>query len=315
MSATPEVAAVDGLYDKLFEDVDALLNGTLDKPEEESAPAATVEAVEPVTPVVAERPESTATSSTTAKSVVNDEVANQIDALARVSLDKADLERRLQAREAELEALKKPAAVAAPDFFEGLDLDLTADEQEAYADNLPVLQKVFNQALKNYDSKRVSKLLEDVSSVRGRLGDVDALAGSAALDAFALAVNTAMPELGRKMRTAEWQAHMKKVAPYSGGKATLQDLWNYAEQNRDINAMYEIAKDVAIAQDPTLASPGSAVAPAPSSPAPRPRMMPYSDYTKALQKHAAGTLSYEAFSKIQDAFFTAEAAGLVDEDA
>ena len=44
-------------------------------------------------------------------------------------------------------------------------------------------------------------------------------------------------------------------------------------------------------------------------------MMPYSDYTKALQKHAAGTLSYEAFSKIQDAFFTAEAAGLVDEDA
>jgi hypothetical protein len=172
--------------------------------------------------------------------------------------------------------------------------------------------------LKKYDSNRVKQVLDDATSLRTQLGQVEQNTHATALEAFGMAVNTAIPGIGAKMRTAEWAAFMKQPAPYSAGSgATMQTLWEYAERTKNVRAMSEIASGVQLKQDPAagMVAPGSARAPAPPTHAAGPKRVAYSQYTNALRKQQTGEMTWEKFQEFQSKFFAAEAAGLVDENA
>lgn len=330
MTTTPDVTpASDDLYAALFAEVDKVLAGELgsDEPVDNggsgavttaapAAPAATVDTPEPALDTQTAPAPAAPAAPANATPALADGVDKQIDALARASIERIELERKLAEREAELAAFKAPKPVEDVSIYNDADITLTPEELEAYRDNIPVIDKLIKNTLKQYDASRTRQIMQDVTDVRNQLSAVGSNADNAALNAFALAVNTAIPDLGLKMRTPEWEALMNADAPMSGGGAKVRDLWDFAEKTRNINAMHEIAKSVQLAKDQTVASPGSAAAPAPASAAAaRPRMMPYSRYTQALQQHASGQISYEQFDKIRDAYLTAEAAGLVDESA
>lgn len=315
---------VDDVYNDLFKEIDALTVDAAQDPDDaalddalgaapaDTAPAATVSTdPAPAAPVTPAAPATTA-------------VDTQVEAIVKAQFERAQLEQQLQARTAELEALRA-SSTATPEksYFDDTDLAalaLTPEEEEAYRDNIPVINKLIERTvhtqLQKYDSGRVKKILEDTAALHTQLGQVGSQVSNTSIEAFGLAVNTAMPDLGAKMRTAEWKAFMQKPAPFSNGSATMQQLWEYAESQRNIGAMHEIASAVILAQDPaaTMVAPGSARAPAPS-PTIVAKRVPYSSYTRAMERQQNGTMTYENFLKFQTKFFEAEAAGLVDENA
>lgn len=322
--------STDDVYEDLFKELDSLTA-------EGAAAADTSEDTQEIDDVLATAPDAqpvvdtapTATPTrvesqdTAVTAAVTTKIGEQISLAVRAQFEKAQADQEVASLKAELEALRNMNTPAQKQFFEDFDdaaLSLTPEEEEAYRDNVPVINKLItramNSGLAKYDRERVKGILDDTAAIRNQLGQVGAQVSNTSVEAFGMAVNTAMPDLGAKMRTAEWKAFMAKPAPYSDGAATMQDLWNYAESNRNIGAMNEIASGVQLAQDPAanMVAPGSSRAPA-HTPSVGQKKVAYSSYLNAMARQQRGEMTYDKFLEFQNKFFQAEAAGLVDENA
>lgn len=326
MATSPEV---DDLYADLFSELDSLVaeptatQATQATQAASDSSADTQELDEALASINTAPAQGTQHEATTAPSTPN-AVDTQIENAVRAQFDKASAERRIQELEAEVARAKAPAATTpAKGFFDDIDeaaFALTPDEEEAYKDNIPFIQKLVqrtvNSRMREYDSKRVQGLIDDAADIRNHLSSVGTQVNNTSVEAFGLAVNTAIPDLGAKMRTADWAAYMKQPAPYSNGTATMQDLWSYAESTRNIGSMNEIAATIKLAKDPAagMVAPGSSRTPAPS-PLNTPKKIKYSSYVDAMRKQQNGEMTYDNFLAFQDKFLRADAAGLVDENA
>lgn len=327
MATAPQnhAAEADDVYADLFAELDSLTAAGDDTQENVEAGLETAlaehAAATPPANVVAESETSASPNAPTAPAApaVATQVETQVEALVRANVEKMQLEQRLAERTQELEQLRTAQnATPAPDYFSDVATDLTAEELENFADTSPTIRKLIAAELKKYDSNRVKQVLDEAATLRTQLGQVEQRTQNTSVDAFGMAVNTAIPGIGTKMRSAEWAAFMKQPAPYSAGSgATMQTLWEYAEQTRNIRAMSEIAAGVQLKQDPAagMVAPGSARAPAPPTQAAGPKRIPYSQYTSALRKQQTGEMTWEKFQEFQAKFLAAEAAGLVDENA
>ena len=330
MATAPQTTEtiVDDVYADLFAELDGLT--AVEQAEQGSSEseldtaladhaatnAATSAVVDTGSDTASVQPTSTANTTSTTTST---QVENQVEALVRANVEKMQLEQQLAQRTQEIADLRA-AQNAAPvqDYFTNVQTELTADELEAFSETLPTLRKLMAAELKQYDAGRVKQVLDDATTLRNQLGQVEQHTQATALEAFGMAVNTAIPGIGAKMRTAEWAAFMKQPAPYSSGSgATMQTLWEYAERSRNVQAMAEIAAGVTVKQDPaaSMVAPGSSRTPAPPSQSAGPKRIPYSQYTTALRKQQSGEMTWEAFQAFQAKFLSAEAAGLVDENA
>lgn len=327
MATAPQnhAAEADDVYADLFAELDSLTAAGDDTQENveaglETALAEHAAATPPVT-VVAEA-ETSAPANTPAAPANNaaaTQVETQVEALVRANVAKMQLEQQLAQRTQEIEQLRATQnTTPAPDYFTDVATDLTPEELENFADASPTIRKLIAAELKKYDSNRVKQVLDDATNLRTQLGQVEQHSQATAMEAFGMAVNTAIPGIGTKMRTSEWAAFMKQPAPYSAGSgATMQTLWEYAERTKNVQAMAEIANGVQLKQDPAagMVAPGSARAPAPPTQAAGPKRIPYSQYTSALRKQQTGEMTWEKFQEFQAKFLAAEAAGLVDENA
>lgn len=324
MATAPQNHAAEtaDVYADLFAELDGLTAASDDTQETveaglETALAEHAAATPPVNVVV--ESETTPSSNAPTAPAVATQVETQVEALVRANVEKMHLEQRLAERTQELEQLRvAQTAAPAPDYFTDVVTDLTTEESENFADVSPTIRKLIAAELKKYDSNRVKQVLDDAATLRTQLGQVEQRTQNTSVEAFGMAVNTAIPGIGAKMRTAEWAAFMKQPAPYSAGSgATMQTLWEYAEQTRNIQAMNEIAAGVQLKQDPAagMVAPGSSRAPAPPTQVAGLKRIPYSQYTAALRKQQTGEMTWEKFQNFQAKFLAAEAAGLVDENA
>lgn len=195
-------------------------------------------------------------------------------------------------------------------LFDEDAVKITPELEESYAAASPYIQAKILREIKAYDEKRFSRLKE----LETRLNQIDdvtkhqqAISTQATEEAFAASVRTTIPDLDSRVTSPGWNEYLNSPAPFSGGAFTVRQMLESAAGARNLNAVKEIVNGYKLPTNPMnqMAAPGKSQT---STPATTPRQQPkfaYSTYQKAADAVRLGTMTYEKFSEVEDAYLKA----------
>lgn len=203
-----------------------------------------------------------------------------------------------------------------------LETSLTPEENEAYAESLPVVQKVARKVAAEQASKYETKIADLEARLADATKNVESVATAVqrmSQEDYLNAVRVQVPDMDNLVSTPDWDNFIQQPVSEFSARSISEEL-KEAVGKRDVALTVRILSRFQTAQaDEAPTPPDHRVVPTGSQAKPesgkgggRKSVLKFSEKTKALQDFLAKRITSEKWAEVKAMYQTAEAEGRVD---